>query len=54
MSDKPVQDELDDRFELQRMLREIEAEAREKPQAPVKQSEIQDLIKNRKKRDPHG
>jgi hypothetical protein len=44
----------DDRLELKRMLREIENESKEKPQGTVRQSDILELIKNRKKRDPHG
>ncbi|WP_243048607.1 hypothetical protein [Dyella sp. RRB7] len=53
MSEKPIEAD-DDRLELHRLLREMEAEAEEKPQGPVKQSDILELIKNRKKRDPHG
>lgn len=55
MGDTPTANDLDDdRFELQRMLRELEDEAREKPQGAVTQSDILDIVKNRKKRDPHG
>lgn len=51
-SAKPEPD--DDRLELRRLLAELAAEEQEKPQGTVKQSEILDMIRNRKKRDPHG
>lgn len=55
MSGQPARNETDDdRLELNRLLREIEAEAKEKPQGTVKQSDILELIKNRKKRGPHA
>lgn len=55
MSGKPAGDEAnDDRLELRRMLSEIEAEAKETAPGIVKQSEILEMLKNRKKRDPDG
>lgn len=46
----------DHRFELRRMLQEIEAEARAsaKPPGQVKQSDILEMIRNRKGRDGQG
>ena len=53
MSEKSAKEEEDDdRLELRRMLRELEAEAEPKSQGPVKQSDILELIKNKKKRGP--
>jgi hypothetical protein len=42
------------RFDLQQMLAEIEHEDRQHSNRKVQQSDIQDLFKNRKKRDDNG
>jgi len=53
MAERPDTDP-ETRFDLQQMLKEIEAEAAQQAQGPVDQSDIGKMFRNRKPRDNAG
>jgi hypothetical protein len=54
MSEGPEKTDEESRFDLQQMLKELEAETTQQTQGPVNQADILKMFQNRKPRDGDG
>lgn len=54
MSERPDRTDEDSRFDLQQMLKELEAEITRQAKGPVEQSDILKMFRKKKPRDQDG